>query len=244
MCVLLGCLMVACRQKSEIAAIVGRTVPVAVVDDGTGVLPLRSLLKNGMQAVDSIKAPVVGRAAKTLVVKAPESPLMNFAADALREMAMRKCKENIDIAISNKGGLRSELHEGVITFGDVYNVFPFENTLATLSLSGEQLLQLFSEVARENGEAVSGVALVISGDGKLLSAKVGGEPIVPEKKYRIATSDYLAQGNDGLTTLAHGNNLKIDTITIRDMMVEYISDMHRGGKPVDADVDGRIIVVK
>ena len=168
---------------------------------------------------------------------------MNFAADALLATAREHTGQPVDIAITNKGGLRSNIEEGEITFGDVYNVFPFENTLALLTLNGEQLLQLCAEIASVGGEAISGLELVITKDGELLSAAVAGKPIDKNGSYRIATSDYLAQGNDKMTALALGTERDIrNDVTVRDLMVQYIKKMSAGGKALEAKCDGRITV--
>lgn len=39
----------------------------------------------------------------------------------------------------------------------------------------------------------------ISKDGKLLDATLNGQPIDEKASYRVATLDYLAEGNDQLT---------------------------------------------
>ena len=172
----------------------------------------------------------------------PESPLMNFAADALMEMAQLHSKERVDIAITNKGGLRSNIAAGTITFGDVYNVFTFENRLAYLTLNGEQLTQLCKEIAKVGGEAISGMRLEITREGELVSATVGGKAIEPQATYRIATLDYLSQGNDNLTTLAQGSNLEVTKLLLRDLMVEYIKEQTEKGIKISAKCDGRITI--
>ena len=107
---------------------------------------VRAILERGRVAVDSIKRPVIGHASMKLEKYVPESPLMNFAADALLQTARECTGQHIDIAITNKGGLRSNINAGTVTFGDIYNVFPFENTLALLTLNGAQLMQLCREI--------------------------------------------------------------------------------------------------
>jgi 2',3'-cyclic-nucleotide 2'-phosphodiesterase (5'-nucleotidase family) len=192
--------------------------------------------------VDSIKSPVLGEAAVALEKYIPESPLMNFAADALMEMAQLHSKQKIDIALTNKGGLRSNIAAGTITFGDVYNVFTFENRLAYLTLNGEQLTQLCREIAKSGGEAISGMRLEITKEGELLNSTVGEMAIEPQGTYRIATLDYLSQGNDNLTTLAQGTELEITGYLLRDLMVEYIKNETANGRKISAACDGRITI--
>ena len=44
------------------------------------------------------------------------------------------------IAIQNGGGIRAAIDKGDITLGDIITVLPFGNTLATMDLTGEQIL--------------------------------------------------------------------------------------------------------
>ena len=114
-----------------------------------------------------------------------------------------------------------------------------------LTLNGEQLLRLCREIASVGGEAVSGLELLITPDGNLLKATAGGLAIEPDKKYRIATSDYLAQGNDNMAALALGTDRNVrGDITIRNLMVQYIKDLALRGEMLNAECDGRIKVKK
>lgn len=233
-----------CMQEPRVVGMDGCCIPVLRVDDCSYDSVLVARIESGRKAVDSIKAPLIGTASMTLKAYRPESPLMNFAADALLSAARSHCNVEIDIAITNKGGLRSEIAEGAVTFGDIYNVFPFDNTLVLITLDGRQLTRLFSEIAVVGGEPISGATITMTRDGRVADAKVGGRPVDPERLYRIATSDYLSQGNDGMTTLAEGRDKDMYSVTIRDLMVEYISALHGRGKPVTAKEDGRITITE
>ncbi|HSP79426.1 MAG TPA: bifunctional UDP-sugar hydrolase/5'-nucleotidase, partial [Myxococcaceae bacterium] len=52
-----------------------------------------------------------------------ESALGDVLTDSLREM------EKADVALLNSGGLRANLKAGALTFGDLYEVLPFDNTV-------------------------------------------------------------------------------------------------------------------
>ena len=232
-----------CAKRTELVAVDAGSIKVEASSREDGAEAVRAIVERGRMAVDSIKRPVIGEAAMTLEKHIPESPLMNFAADALLLMAREVTGENVDIAITNKGGLRSNISAGTITFGDIYNVFPFENTLALLTLKGEQLMQLCNEIASVGGEAIAGMRLVITPQGDLVSVTVAGKPVDMERDYRVATSDYLSQGNDKMTALALGTARVVkNDITIRDLMVRYIKALAAKGEPLSAECDGRITV--
>ena len=239
---LLAAALCSCTQKEQTLRIEAGNIKVTAIENKSGAVEVRAILERNKAYVDSIKSPVLGEAAVALEKYIPESPLMNFAADALMEMAQLHSEQKIDIAITNKGGLRSNIAAGTVTFGDVYNVFTFENRLALLTLTGEQLTLLCKEIAKVGGEAISGMRLEITKDGKLVDATVNGKAIEPQATYRIATLDYLAQGNDNLTTLAQGTDLEVTKLLLRDLMVEYIKKETANGRKISAACDGRITV--
>ena len=47
------------------------------------------------------------------------------------------------MAFQNGGGIRAAIDQGPITVGEVINVLPFGNTLATMELTGAELKEAF-----------------------------------------------------------------------------------------------------
>jgi 2',3'-cyclic-nucleotide 2'-phosphodiesterase (5'-nucleotidase family) len=64
------------------------------------------------------------------------SPLGNVFAEALRDAV-----PGADVAAVNNAarGLRADLLEGPVTFGRLYDLFPFDNRIARITLSGAEL---------------------------------------------------------------------------------------------------------
>lgn len=197
------------------------------------------------EAVDSVMGPVVGEVARDMAAERPESTLSNLLPDIFMHMAQHY-NEKPDFSVYNMGGIRAALSKGKVTYGDVLDVAPFENKICFLTLSGEKVLELFSQIAMRGGEGVSkGVQLVITKDGQLLSARVNGKEIDPQASYRITTIDYLAQGNDGMPAFKSGTDLnspKDDKNNARYVITDYFREMMKAGKAVDAKVEGRIII--
>ena len=197
------------------------------------------------QKVDSIMGPVLGTVARNMHAERPESELSNLLADIL-VWAAPKYGENPVLGIYNMGGIRSDLIKGEVTYGDVLDVAPFENKIAFTTLSGKKLMELFQQIARRGGEGVSrGTELVISGDGKLLSARLNGKEIDPDASYRITTIDYLIGGNDGMPALSEGTGLvspqEVSNNT-RFIIMDYFKECKAKNIAVDAQVEGRITV--
>ena len=84
----------------------------------------------------------------------------------------------------------------------------------------------------------------ITKDGKLLKAIVQGKEIEDDKDYTVATIDYLADGNDGLTPLANADKRECpDGMTLRGLFLDYVRQQTAAGKKITSKLDGRITVV-
>lgn len=195
--------------------------------------------------VDSIMGPVVGKVDHNMAAYRPESDLSNLLADIM-VWAGKSFNEHPDVGVYNMGGIRAGLSKGEVTYGDVLDLAPFENKLCFITLKGDVLKELFSQIASLGGEGVShGVELVIDKSGKLLSARLNGNEIDENKEYRVATIDYLVQGNDGLKAFLKGTNLldlpdkKHDS---RFIIMDYFREKAAQGIVVNAKVEGRIKV--
>ena len=206
---------------------------------------IRTFVAPYQEQVDKLMSPVVGRTAEYMYAQRPESPLSNLLADIL-VWSGTQYGESIDFAVYNMGGIRASLAKGNITYGDVLDMAPFENKLCFLTLKGSDVVALFQQMATTGGEAVSkGVQIIISADGKLLSAKLKGEEIDPSRPYRIATLDYLAQGNDKMEAFKQSYNHRLileKGNSVRDVIVAYMKDKLAKNEELNSSVEGRIVL--
>ena len=125
-----------------------------------------------------------------------ESPLGNLFADALLAAV-----PGADVAIgmgARRGGLRADLPAGTLTRGPLYDVFPFDNRVVSLSLTGAQLRQVLTEeVARRRRgiPSVSGVRVHVTCEGDrptIEIVKSSGAKIDPAVTLIVATTDFFA----------------------------------------------------
>lgn len=143
------------------------------------------------------------------VTRGAESSLGDVVADALRAAT------GADVALINGGGLRgNRLYDAgsALTRGDLLREMPFGNLALVLDVSGEQV-----RAALEHGvskaPARSGRFPQVSGLGftydpaappgrRVGAVTIGGKALDPAARYRLATSDYLADGGDGYAMLS------------------------------------------
>ena len=131
-----------------------------------------------------------------------ESLLGNLIADAMR------WKLKGDLALTNKGGVRTDLPAGNITPHDVFNVLPFDNTLSAVTVTGRFMKELIEDKVAYGGSGLyaSGHA---RGDRPRQAArrarddawKSAASPASPIRDYRLVTTDYLLEGNSGMEKL-------------------------------------------
>ena len=236
-------LLCGCASHYQVASVSKQRIVVDSRYDNKPVAQGEAFLAPYKQKVDSIMGPVVGIVACDMAAERPESNLSNLLPDILM-WAAKDYNEKPDFAVYNVGGIRAALSKGKVTYGDILDIAPFENKISFVSLTGENVLKLFSQIAARGGEGLShGVELLLSKDLKLVSARLNGEEIDPARSYRITTIDYLAQGNDGLTAFKAGTDLnspKEDKNNSRYIIVNYFREQQAKGLAVDSKVEGRV----
>ncbi|MBW2537452.1 MAG: bifunctional metallophosphatase/5'-nucleotidase [Deltaproteobacteria bacterium] len=93
-----------------------------------------------------------------------------------------------DVALTTRGAIRQEVPAGPITLSTVYGVLPFENTLIVSRILGRDLPTVLSV----DRTVYAGVERKPDGSFALPS----GEPIDPERRYRVVSTDYLYLNGD------------------------------------------------
>ena len=77
-----------------------------------------------------------------------DSPLGNMTADSMR----RRRGVEAEVAVTNSLGIRDNLYAGPLTTEAMFNVFPFENTINIMFLSGREMQELFDFITTRSSE--------------------------------------------------------------------------------------------
>jgi 2',3'-cyclic-nucleotide 2'-phosphodiesterase (5'-nucleotidase family) len=183
---------------------------------------------------------VIGHATQTLTKEnKPETLMGNFFCEALLWMSARFAHNPADLAFATKGGIRNDLKAGNITVGHIFEVMPFENTLTIIELKGSQIRQLADYIAKTHGQPIAGMTLTISA-GKVQDITIKGQPIDDNRSYKLATYDYLANGGDNLTILTQPISRVNYPQRMREGLIDYVSELTKEGRDVNAVLDGRV----
>ena len=166
----------------------------------------------------------------------------NFFADAMLAIG-KSIDPQAQIAIATKGGIRSEIKQGPITIGSMFEMMPFENAITILELSGKDILTLANFIAKTGGQPIAGCTIVIK-DGMPQEFFIQGQPVDLDKSYKLVTYDYLANGGDYIDGIQSPIK-RTDTPTlVRDALIKYVEGLTKQGKNINTTLDGRIKIIK
>jgi len=153
-----------------------------------------------------------------------ETALGNLLADLMR--AARPG----DVAMINGGGMRAALPAGKLTYGRLYETFPFDNAFASLRLSAGEFRRLLARSLSRAGSLVSLSGLRVRATCEKAGLEVAlarpdGSPVRDDETLALITTDFLATGGDGFFA---GASLAYEIgPPIRDAMAEALQK--RGG---------------
>ena len=207
--------------------------------------------------IEETTSQVVGEATEAIegsreVCRVRECAMGNLLADAILAAT---AEQGVSIAFQNGGGVRSSIDPGPITMGEVLTVLPFSNTLATVEVTGADVIEAlengvsdvengagrFAQVsglkysyslAKPVGERVSDVQVMAAG---------AWAPIDEAATYKIVTNNYVRGGGDGYETFASGANPYDFGPPLEQVVADYIEA--QGGQYTPY-TDGRITVIE
>ena len=134
--------------------------------------------------------------------------------------------------------------QGEITLGEIYSIFPFDNTLCLIKLKGSDLRDLFDIIASRGGEAVSHEVRMTIADDKAANLTIDGAPLDDNRIYSIATIDYVANGGDHMTPCLKATERKNSAAFLRDVVINYIEKATQAKRAISALDEVRITPAK
>lgn len=195
------------------------------------------------EVVGSAEALIAGG---LLSCRVTECPIGNLVADA---MLASPASQDADIALMNSGGIQADLEQGPITMGDVMLTLPFQNTLATFILSGQDLMDVLengvSEVHNSSGRfpQIAGMRFAFKPfdpkGSRITMVEVNGEPLDPQREYKIVSNSFLRGGGDGYTMLRDARDAYDFGPDIADVLADYL----RANQDYAPVTDGRIEII-
>lgn len=201
-----------------------------------------------------------------------ETNLGDFATDAIY-WQVSQADTAPDAVVLNGGAIRASIKAGEIKLLDIHNVFPFNNQLCTVKVTGAQLLEaleaatqyspepmgafpqvsgitytLDTTVPYEKGELYPGTTYYAPAapGSRITISEVGGKEFDPEAIYTIATIEFVATGGDTYYCFAEAGAKTLMYVGYLDYegMINYMKTELEGSIPeIYEETQGRITVV-
>ncbi len=211
------------------------------------------MVKEVVKKIDEVMNVVIAKAEVDLdgdrnFVRKRETNVGNLIADIMLERTKSIKGQEAEIALTNAGGIRTQLKAGDITKKDLYTLLPFPNTLVVIDVTGEELKK-----ALENGVSkveegagrfpqISGMTFAYNpakpAGERVVEVKVGGQPLDLKKTYKLATNDFLAAGGDGY------ESFKKTSFNTGITLYSLVEEAFIQRKVLNPKVEGRIVEVK
>ncbi|MGK4002184.1 bifunctional metallophosphatase/5'-nucleotidase [Sorangium sp. So ce1036] len=212
--------------KTASNVVVAREAPDAAVD---------ALVTRYKDLSAPLAATQVGAITATLERAAPAmgaglSAMGAVIADSQLAATREPSVGGAQIAFMNPGGVRADLTyaaspgepaDGVVTFGEIFAVQPFGNSLVVMTLTGAQIHALLEQQFRVDAmgnpratilQVSSGFSYTYSQSAPVgakvepASIRLDGVPLDPAASYRVTVNSFLASGGDGFTVLVDGED--------------------------------------
>lgn len=166
--------------------------------------------------------------------------LLNLVADLIRDRG-RQLDPDIDFAITNRGGIRRGLPKGTITQGQIQSMLPFNNKVVVLEIKGSDLLDAFQVMTGSYGAGVSDEVTVVTNSPNGVLPIINGEALDPDKTYKIATIDYLANGGDYMEPLTRATWVAQSPDKVYDDVLIMLTKGKYKGKTLKPDSKSRFV---
>lgn len=165
-------------------------------------------------------------------VRVAETNAGDIVADAFRDIT------GAEIGVTNGGGIRTEVKAGSLTYGDMVSLLPYENYVCMVEITGKELKEMLNAVTATlplpSGDfpQVSGIKFVVNvgKEDRITNLEVQNkesgkyEPIVMDKTYTLATTDYCITGG-GMAGKLKNNKVLLDKyIVYNECLIKYVTE--------------------
>jgi 2',3'-cyclic-nucleotide 2'-phosphodiesterase (5'-nucleotidase family) len=191
----------------------------------------------------ALVAPIASRVIGKIAVRLPntsssagERQLGDLIADAQAGDPSVAGQGAPDVAFTNPGGIRGSglTSAGDVTFGDAFTVQPFNNFVVSMSMTGQQIIDLLNQQWSGGNAGTNRQILQVSdgfsyrwqkaAPGPVLdesSVKIKGAPLVKTQTYRVVANNFLSDGGDGFAGFASATNKVVGGLDI-DAFADYL----------------------
>ena len=183
-----------------------------------------------------------------------ESVMGRIVVDAVLASTRAPADGGAQLAFMNQGGIRADLvpdAQAQVTYGQLFNVQPFGNTLLSMTLSGEQIRQVLEQQFNSGTNTIDSPRILQVSSGfsysfdrsqpagqRISTMTLNGLPMDLKRDYRVAVQDYLAGGGDNFSVFTQGRDEQGGELDL-DALVSYVREQSRAA-PMPLPLQPRI----
>ena len=202
-------------------------------------LPVDSIVRRASAQVASIVNRRIATTRVALGRDGSQYALGNLVADA------QKWAGKGDIAIMNNRGIRSGIRAGEITYGVLYEVQPFANTLYRVRMTGAQVREYFEKLL--GGEEVlvhiSGATIGYDPSkppgSRIVSLRLSdGRTLSDNALYNVIMNNFMATGGSNMGPPAGSSSSPLNIVDL-DALVDYMRTLR---SPITPPTQPRIFI--
>ncbi|UNC92276.1 bifunctional metallophosphatase/5'-nucleotidase [Candidatus Contubernalis alkaliaceticus] len=220
-------------RGGELVEITPSLLTVEQIDLHNGYAPVAEVITNYEKLSEPILNEVIASSDVDLIGERELVRTRSTNLGQLINAAMLEASK-ADVAMINGGAIRSSIDSGPITRGDMLSVFPFDNYVVVLEVSGEDLIAMLeiglSEYPEPSGAYphTTGIEYIFDAEeepgNRTSDWKVGGHPLEPQGYYRLVTNDFIAAGGDRYDIFKNKNTMA-EYGNLDELLTNYLAAM-------------------
>ncbi len=175
-----------------------------------------------------------------------ETEVGNLFADIIKESL------GVDIMLLGSGSIRNEYFGPIVEFGELTEIFPYDDAVYLLKVTGAQLKQMIKHILRDDAfeghtefyQYSDGVEIKYNkARRELISFNFCGEPLDDNKVYTLGLQKFHYTNLEdflGITDaeVERNGGVKVIATSVRNILEEYLST-HQN---LDSSIKGRLVV--
>jgi len=211
--------------------------------------------------IDSVANQKIGQIKTPLDVRRKKIKNRLTNAGALIVKSMKEKYPEADVVFLNAGAIRANkyIKAGFITKSDVFELYPFEDTVVVAEIKGSELKSALETSSKSlpcssgsflqslgleytvntanSPQVLSKDELSILKEGQRVSdVKINKNPLLIDKYYKVLLNDYMFNGGNGYSHFKNAKNIKKTDVFIQDAIIDYIKKY----SPVSVEVEDKI----
>ncbi|MEG2977417.1 MAG: bifunctional metallophosphatase/5'-nucleotidase [Comamonas sp.] len=171
-----------------------------------------------------------------------ESVMGRMVADSILAATQNAAAGGAQLVFMNSGGVRADLvpdASGQVTYGQLFSVQPFGNTLMVMSLTGAQIRQVLEQQFNSGTNTVDAPRILQVSQGfgyrfdrsqnagqRVSDIRLNGRPLDMAQTYRVGLQSYLGTGGDNFSIFMQGTEVVGGMLDV-DALVEHVRAQSR-----------------